>query len=148
MGLAGRRGPGRNCAPCRQASSTGAARKTGGGRRPVDGEIGQAGQQPEQARDGQGPAAAHGPAQKPEHLENHEKEGENVQLHVPGPQAREFQLRRPGARETGEAPPVWARWSVSPSSGAGAGCGAILAALAVPAAAMGGPNPYDDAQGR
>ena len=29
---------------------------------------------------------------------------------------------------------------------AGAGCGAILAALAVPAAAMGGPNPYDDAQ--
>ena len=28
----------------------------------------------------------------------------------------------------------------------GAGCAATLAALAVPAAAMGGPNPYDDAQ--
>jgi hypothetical protein len=29
---------------------------------------------------------------------------------------------------------------------AGVGCGAMLATLAVPAAAMGGPNPYDDAQ--
>jgi hypothetical protein len=36
---------------------------------------------------------------------------------------------------------VWARVVA-----AGAGCSAILVALAVPASAMGGPNPYDDAQ--
>ena len=43
--------------------------------------------------------------------------------------------RQPGRRE------AWARVLA-----AAAGCGATLAALAVPAAAMGGPNPYDDAQ--
>jgi hypothetical protein len=50
------------------------------------------------------------------------------------------QQQRPGHRLPWRGP-VLARVVA-----AGAGVGATLAALAVPAAAMGGPNPYDDAQ--
>jgi hypothetical protein len=48
-------------------------------------------------------------------------------------------------KTTGRRPP-WQGSVLARVVAAGAGAGATLVALAVPAAAMGGPNPYDDAQ--